>query len=378
MERQKGGHKYPPHGGTRISRRLVRWLQRVAGYLTVLIRSPALGPRINLARSANGKYGNGKFSHAATKHLRLLSFCPSRTSKGGGVSSNTRRLAMRTLTAVLTLLVALSVGANRYAADEPQSDGKSVGLGERLQDLNLTDEQETRIHEIRKECGPKIEEAARELATAVKEEMEKVQGVLSPQQKEKLQALKEEHKEHRFEGLAHRIAHLKDLDLTEAEITQIRDIRKEYHPRIAKAMEGLKGILTDEQKKAREEALAAGKRRKEVLAALNLTNEQKEKVEGVCKEVHAAVKEELEKIRSVLTEEQEAKLAELKDERRERVRDRLACMAANAKELNLSDEQKTTLTDIRKEFRPKVQEAGNKLRGAVREEVDKILIVIKG
>jgi Spy/CpxP family protein refolding chaperone len=285
---------------------------------------------------------------------------------------------MRTLTVVLTLLVALAVGANRYAADEPQSDGKGVGPGERSQDLNLTDDQEARIADIRKECRPKVEEAAKELAAVAHEEMEKVRAVLTPQQKEKLQALKDEHKEHRFEGLSHRIAHLKDLDLTEAEITQIRDIRKEFHPRIAKAMEGLKGILSDEQKKAREEALRAGKRRKELLAALNLTEEQKEKVAAVGKEMHAAVREELEKIRSVLTEEQEAKLAELKDERRERVRDRMACMVSNFKDLNLSDEQKTALADIRKEYRPKIQEAGNKLRAVVREEVTMILAVIRG
>jgi Spy/CpxP family protein refolding chaperone len=284
---------------------------------------------------------------------------------------------MRTLSAVLTLLVALAVGANRCAADEPQSDGKSVGAGERMQDLHLTDEQEAKIADIRKECRPKIEEAAKELAAVAKEEMDKVRAALTPQQREKLQALKDEHKEHRFECLSHRIAHLKDLDLTEAEINQIKEIRKEYHPRVAKAMEGLKGILTDEQKKAREEALTAGKRRKEVLAALNLTDEQKEKVAGVCKEVQAAVREELNKIHSVLTEEQEAKLAELKDERRERVRDRMACMVANFKDLNMSDEQKTALADIRKEYRPKVQEAGNKLRAAVREEVRMILAVIK-
>jgi hypothetical protein len=34
--------------------------------------------------------------------------------------------------------------------------------------------------------------------------------------------------------------------------------------------------------------------------------------------------------------------------------------------------------EIRKEFRPKVHEAGNKLRGLVREEVEQIVSVIKG
>jgi Spy/CpxP family protein refolding chaperone len=86
----------------------------------------------------------------------------------------------------------------------------------------------------------------------------------------------------------------------------------------------------------------------------------------------------MEKVRGVLTSEQQEKLAEFKDERKDRARDRFASRVANAQELNLTDEQKTKIQDIRKEFRPKVHEAGNKLRGAVRQEVDMILAVIKG
>jgi hypothetical protein len=55
----------------------------------------------------------------------------------------------------------------------------------------------------------------------------------------------------------------------------------------------------------------------------------------------------------------------------------MAAAVANAKDLNLTDEQKTAIADIRKEFRPKIHEAGNKLRGAVREEVGMILDTIK-
>src|SRR5262249_33727342 len=121
-----------------------------------------------------------------------------------------------------------------------------------------------------------------------------------------------------------------------------------------------------------------GKKRSEILASLNLTVDQKEKEAAVCKEVSTIVREEMEKIKDVLTEEQQAKLPELKDERRDRVRDRWACRVANLQDLNLTAEQKTQIADIRKEFRPKVQEAGNKLRAAVREEVEAILGVIKG
>jgi Spy/CpxP family protein refolding chaperone len=285
---------------------------------------------------------------------------------------------MRILIAAVMLLAAALVCPRLCADDEPKDKGAGEGLAERIQDLNLTDEQEAKIADIMKESQPKVQEAAKELVGIVKEEVGKVQEVLTAEQKQKLAALKEERKEHRLEGLAARIAHLRDLDLTEDEEAKIQDIRKECRPKIVKALEGLRDILTDEQKKAREEALKAGKKRKEVLAAIKLTDDQKAKVETICKEVATLVREELEKVQDVLTAEQQAKLVELKDERKERIRDRMAARIANLKDLNLTDEQKTKLADIRKEFRPKVHEAGNKLRGAVREEVAAIVAVMKG
>jgi len=282
---------------------------------------------------------------------------------------------MRTVSAVLALVVAVSVSSKLYA-DEPNKD--RTGVGERMQDLNLTDEQEAKIAEIRKESRPKVEEDAKALVAVVKEETDKVREVLTPDQREKVQALKDERKEHRAGGLAARLTHLQDLDLTDAEMSQIADIQKEYRPKITKIMEGMHGILTDDQKKARQEALQAGKPRREILSSLNLTDDQKEKLGTVCKEVHSLVREELEKMRDVISAEQQEKLAELKDERQDRIRDRWAARIANLQDLNLTDEQKTKIADIRKDYRPKVHEAGNKLRGTVREEVGAILAIIKG
>jgi Spy/CpxP family protein refolding chaperone len=282
---------------------------------------------------------------------------------------------MRTRIAGMLLVVAALVFPRLWAADEPKA---GEGLAARIQDLNLTDEQEAKIADIRKESQPKVQEAAKELAAIVKEEEEKVRAVLTPEQTTQLQALKEERKEKRHEGLCARIAHLKDLDLTDAEMSQIDDIQKEFRPKIAKALEGFRGVLTDEQKKAREEGLKAHKKRQEILASLNLTEDQKGKEAAACKEVTAIVKEEMEKIKDVLTEEQQAKLPELKDERRDRVRDRWACRVANLTDLNLTAQQKTQIADIRKDYRPKVHEAGNKLRAAVKEEVEAIVGVIKG
>jgi Spy/CpxP family protein refolding chaperone len=285
---------------------------------------------------------------------------------------------MRTLMAVVALVVGMLLCGTFPAAADDKADQKAPGgFAERIQDLNLTDEQEAKIANIREEFGPKVREAGKELAGIVEEEVGKVQAVLTPEQKTKLEAAKEERKEHRAGCLAHKIAHLEELDLTGAETAKIGEIRKEFRPKIEKAMEELGTILSDEQKKARHEALNSGKKRREVLEALKLTDEQKEKVAAVCKNVATLVREELEQVRDVLTEEQKAELTELKDERKERVRDRMACRIANLEDLNLTAEQKTQIGDVRKEFRPKVQEAGNKLRGAVREEVEAIVAVIK-
>jgi Spy/CpxP family protein refolding chaperone len=281
---------------------------------------------------------------------------------------------MRNLIAILTVAILVAVPCRLWAEEAPSGSGS----GERLQDLKLTDAQESRIAEIRKEARPQIQEAAKELATAVKEEMEKVRAVLTADQRTKLAELKEERREHRGECMAHRTAHLKELDLTDAEMARIGEIRKEFRPRVVKALEGLHGILTDEQRKAREEGLKSGLKRKEVIASLKLTDEQKEKVENIAKEVSTVVREEMQQIRDVLNESQKEKLGELKEERRERVRDRRAHRIANLRELDLTDEQKTKLHEIRQEFRPKVHEAGNKLRASIREELDKILAVLKG
>jgi Spy/CpxP family protein refolding chaperone len=306
--------------------------------------------------------------------------CPVRTSKGPGRwFVQRRRLVMRSLSAVLVVALAVAVCADpRAAAAKQQQKVVGVVLVERIQDLNLTDAQEAKLAEIRKEYQPKIQEAGKQLAAAAKEEVEKARAVLTAEQKQKLETLKEERAERREGCLAHGIAHLMDLDLTDAEMTKIGDIRKEYRPKIEKAMKELDGLLTDEQKKAREETLKAGKNRKEVLESLKLTNDQKEKVQAVGKEVGTLVRDEVEKVKDVLTEEQKEKLQDLKEERRERVRDRMAHRIANLRELNLTDEQKAKLADIRKEYRPRIHEAGNKLREAVREEVEKILAVIRG
>ena len=277
---------------------------------------------------------------------------------------------MKVVSPVLALLVAMVANAT-LAAQEVRAV-----LVERIQELNLTDEQEAKIAEIQKAERPKVEAAAKALAAVAKEEADKALAVLTPEQKEKVAAAKEERKELRSEGVCEKMARLQELDLSDAQIAQIEACRKECRPEIAKALEGLKGTLTPEQRKAREEALASGKKHREVLAALNLTPEQKEKVVDACKECCAAIKGELQKISGVLTAQEKEKLADLREERKENVRDRRVHRIANLRELDLTPEQKEKLAEIRQEYRPKIHEAGNALRAAIRAELQAIAEVL--
>jgi len=274
---------------------------------------------------------------------------------------------MRTLMIVLALPVLLSVAG---AAQE-------VVVVERIQDLSLSDAQEAKIAEIQKECRPKVQEAAKELTGLVKEEMQKIGDVLTAAQKEKLQALKEERAEHREECLAHALAHLKELDLTNAEMTRIGEIRKEYRAKLHSSMKELHGLLSDEQRKARTDALTAGKKRSEVLGALKLSDAQKDKLVTVGKTMAGLVREEMEQIRNVLSDGQKIKLVALKEEGTEHVRNRMAHRIVTLKDLKLTDEQRTKIGDIRTEYRPRVHEAGNRLRASIRDEVERIVAVIK-
>jgi Spy/CpxP family protein refolding chaperone len=295
------------------------------------------------------------------------------------IRPSAKEAVMRTLMAVVVPAVGVLVyAALPAAAGEGSAEKAGGGLAARLQDLDLTDAQEAKIVDIRKERRPKVQEAARELAAVVQEEVNKVRSVLTPEQRTKLEAARDERPEIRPEGLAERVGYFEVLDLTDDEAAKIREIHKDFRPKVEKALSELQGLLTDGQNKIRQEALRAGKRRREVLEALKLTDEQKQKVQAIGKEVTTLARARMEKLRDVLSAGQKEELQDLREERKERVRDRMAHRIANLKDLNLTEDQKAQIADIRKEYRPKVQEAGNKLRATVGDGIEAIVAVIKG
>jgi Spy/CpxP family protein refolding chaperone len=293
---------------------------------------------------------------------------------------------------VLTLVFVLTVGVTFVAAQVATEESQAVIATEEqdeaqdarprirvitIKDIELTDEQEARIAAIRKEYGTKIKDEAEELKKLATEELDKIRNTFTPEQRTKLREIIAERKEFKVESLAHTLANLEALDLTEGELQKIAVIRKEYRPKMEEALKQLDGLLSNDQKKAREEALKANKPRREILQALNLSSEQRSELETIAKDLKDLVGNEAAKIRDVLTKSQRETLQDLRAERREMVRNHLAHQIANLRELNLTEEQKATLMQVRQEYGPKIQQLGNKLRGSITEEVGKVVEILK-
>ena len=117
---------------------------------------------------------------------------------------------------------------------------------------------------------------------------------------------------------------LKGLNLTEDQKSQWEAVKKEYGPKFKEEWQKMESVLTPEQKKARQEAFKAAKAagekardtRKGVHAAMNLTTEQKAKMDEAQKELEGLRKEVHEKTTAILTPEQKELFAKTMREHR--------------------------------------------------------------
>ncbi|MEN6559023.1 MAG: hypothetical protein ABFC54_12685 [Thermoguttaceae bacterium] len=127
---------------------------------------------------------------------------------------------------------------------------------------------------------------------------------------EKKQRLERQHAAHRVADPVDAI--LRGVTLTDEQKAKINELKAEYGPKLLEAQQKMNGVLTAEQKKARNEAAkaarAAGKTpqetRKDIEAAVNLTDEQKE----TRKEFDSLRKEVQKKAMAILTPEQQEQL----------------------------------------------------------------------
>ena len=264
---------------------------------------------------------------------------------------------MRTLSVGLAVL--LSVGAANLANGQGR-------FAERVQDLDLTDQQEAKIADIQKASRPKVQEAAKALGALVKEEVEKIQEVLNAEQRQKVQALREdrdERQDRREECLSHALANLKELDLTDAEMSKIGEIRGDIRPQMAKAVKELEGLLIRRPEEGPRGSPGFRQEPQRSPSSPQAHGRAKGK-SGLpsARTCAPSSGRSWSKSGTCLRAGQAEKVQDLREERSERVRDRRAHRIANLKDLNLTEEQRTKIASIREEYRPKIQEAGNKLR----------------
>ncbi len=113
-------------------------------------------------------------------------------------------------------------------------------------------------------------------------------------------------------SLLNRLENMRGLELTADQKEKIAELKKEYEPKLKELGEKMQSILTDEQKKARDEAMRAarqaGKRgaeaRDAIAAAMKLTDEQKKQMEETRKAMSDLQKEIREKVEGLLTDKQ--------------------------------------------------------------------------
>ncbi|HVV99862.1 MAG TPA: hypothetical protein VHB77_05960 [Planctomycetaceae bacterium] len=106
------------------------------------------------------------------------------------------------------------------------------------------------------------------------------------------------------------------ITLTDEQRTKLDEVKKEYSPKVSELLDKKNGILTADQKKARAEAVKAakaeGKKGKDLMAAgeeaMKLSDDQKEQMAAVDKDLKALNKEIRGKITEFLTDEQKAAL----------------------------------------------------------------------
>jgi Spy/CpxP family protein refolding chaperone len=111
---------------------------------------------------------------------------------------------------------------------------------------------------------------------------------------------------------------LRGLNLTDDQKAKVKEITKEFAPKLKELAEKRDGVLTADQKKAREDAVKAakdaGKNIREQMQAgreaVKLTDEQKKTMAEVRKDQEALNKQFIEKIQPILTDDQKAKLKE--------------------------------------------------------------------
>ncbi len=209
--------------------------------------------------------------------------------------------------------------------------------------LNLTDDQKTAIKAIRQNTRQAVAEAnsPADKQALVKASREQIKAVLTPEQLAKLKEIRRQRiKAGPRDGLVEAAGRAADLNLTDAQKTQIKAIRDDTRKAVADAnspadrqaivqaaQEQVKALLTTEQLAvlaAPHQGPARGRPAAGALARLDLTTEQKTAIKAIRASTREALKTAAtpaekralmqsarQQIKALLTPEQLAKLARM-------------------------------------------------------------------
>jgi Spy/CpxP family protein refolding chaperone len=184
---------------------------------------------------------------------------------------------------------------------------------------------------------------------------------------------------HSRQAMMERWAMLKGVNLTDDQKAKVEAVKQEYGPKFKKAWGKIDSILTEEQRKVRDEAAkaakAAGKHGEEVWkdakAAVTLNDDQKAKMAEARKEAEALHKEAREKTMSILTTDQKQQLKKSHEGKRGHPEGGFG--GEMLKGLNLTDDQKAKVAEVKKEYGPRLKEAQTNLDALRKEVHEKVL-----
>lgn len=164
---------------------------------------------------------------------------------------------------------------------EKMAGDKKAGFGK---DLNLTEEQKAEAKKINEEYNAKVKalksndkitmgEYNKQMAALQKERREKLEAILTPEQKEKVESRKQD-KEDKMQKREEMVLEKmkENLNLSDDQVTKIKTINETYAKK-AQAVRNDKNLSQEQKKQA---LLAIAKERKEAIGN-TLTTEQKEK-----------------------------------------------------------------------------------------------------
>lgn len=241
---------------------------------------------------------------------------------------------------VLLAAVVLAVSCVLVASAQPRK-----AVARLVKGLNLTDAQKSAIKAIRDDTREAVQKAGTpaDKQTLVKAAREQIKALLTPEQLAKLQKMRQARGKSRS-GIAAAAEAAADLDLTDAQKASIKAIRENARQAVQDASspadkraiikserEQIKALLTPEQ----IAALAAGHENNirpsqqmaaRLLAQLNLTPDQKAAIQTIREttrqavqaaatpaDKRALVQSAWQQIKALLTPEQLAKLAKIRD-----------------------------------------------------------------